>query len=969
MQRKAFLEFAQDDVDLLRDIHLPLSKVQHVLEDDFYGFLLTFPSLKKLLPDADAVSRLKQSHHRYFSQLTEGDYAQEYIDHRVRVGAVHRHIGLDAKWYIGAYRKYLSATAPALWELLECDQEKFLATFDALLKIVFLDMGLALETYFEIDRQSILQHKNFAEQMIAAMPSGVMVLDEQHRVRWINSVMCQICGIESGESALGQLLAPLIPNPQLAQSLAQPLLARKLVLALPAAAGPCHVEFTISETVLEGEALWLLVAHDVTQRTCAEEEWKRFRLGMERSSDAIYVVDRAAMRFIDVNETACEMLGYGYDEMLQLGPHQTCIGVSSDRLAEFYDQIVYSVSKRAVSKTVLQHKDGAHLPVEIRLRALQSDGRHIMIALVKDMTERLQAQAALRASEERFTATFNQAAVGLAHVSTDGRWMRANQKLLKITGYSRDELMQLTLFGITHPHDMESTRELIRRLVAGEIQNYSTEKRYRRRDGHYVWVATSVSLVSDAHCAPCYFIVAIEDISLRKRMEQELRHSAYHDALTNLPNRVLLHDRLAQAIVYAHRAGRYVAVMLIDLDRFKTINDSLGHDVGDQVIVESGKRLGRSTRDGDTVARLGGDEFVVVLSDIGQEEDVACLAQQALLSLAEPIVIAGQALYPSGSIGISLYPKDGTDGASLLQSADMAMYQAKERGGNSYQFYAHEMNARVLERLKIDGRLRHALEHDELVLHYQPQVDIASGRIVGVEALVRWQPHDGPLVYPDDFIAVAEETGLIVPIGEWVLRSACIQSQVWKRAGLPPIQVAVNLSARQFGKQDIVKLVSQILDETGCNADSLELEITESVVMANAEAAVETLCSLSAMGVRLSIDDFGTGYSSLSYLQRFPIDTLKIDRSFIGNIVSADEESPIAQAVILLAHSMKLCVIAEGVETEAQLEFLRKHGCDRMQGYYFSRPVPAVEIANLIRTASSAPPVRRVACRPISAPA
>ncbi|WP_168798489.1 EAL domain-containing protein [Herbaspirillum sp. ST 5-3] len=948
-ERKAFLEFGQHDSDQLRTLHLPMVQAQDALAENFYSFLLKFPPLKELLPDIEAMSRLRQAHNRYFSQLTEGEYGQEYIQNRVRVGIVHNNIGLDAKWYIGAYRKYLAAMAPILWELLDCDPVKFFASFDALLKIVFLDMGLAIETYFEINHQVTSQHKKFAEQMIAALPSGVMVVDTQHRVRTINRVMRAICGLEADSDVVGQPLHALIQSPQLLECITPPLVARKLVLFLPSAAASRHIEFMISETLLDDETLWLLVAQDVTQRVCAEEEWRRFRLGMEHSTDAIYVVDRASMRIVDVNATACEMLGYTRDEMLQLAPHDTRVGASGDKLAEYYDEIVFSATKYAVAKSMLRHKDGSHLPVEVHLRALQSGGRHIVVALIKNMTERLQAEEALRVSEERFIATFNQAAVGLAHASIDGRWARANQKLLQITGYSEEELLKLTVFEITHPDDLETSRTLIRRTLAGELQNYSCQKRYRRKGGNYVWVTVSVSLVFDSDGAPGYFIAAVEDISLRKRMEQELQFSAYHDALTALPNRALLQDRLSQAIADARSAQRHVAVMMIDLDRFKNINDSLGHDVGDQVIVECGRRLNLNTRRGDTVARLGGDEFVVILADVGHEEDIARLAQQTLLSLAEPVVVMGQELYTSGSIGISLYPKDGSDGPALLQNADMAMYQAKERGGNSFQFYAHEMNARVLERLQLDARLRRALEYNEFILHYQPQVDIATGRIVGVEALIRWQPQDGPMVPPNHFIPIAEETGLIVPIGEWVLRTACAQSRAWQRAGLPAIRTAVNLSARQFGRQDIVKLVAQVLLETGCSPAALELEITESVIMKNAEAGVETLSRLSEMGVSLSIDDFGTGYSSLSYLHRFPIHTLKIDRSFIGDIMSPEDEAPIAKAVILLAHSMNLRVIAEGVETEEQLSFLRRHHCDQIQGYYFSRPVPPAQIEDLLQ--------------------
>jgi diguanylate cyclase (GGDEF)-like protein len=447
-------------------------------------------------------------------------------------------------------------------------------------------------------------------------------------------------------------------------------------------------------------------------------------------------------------------------------------------------------------------------------------------------------------------------------------------------------------------------------------------------------------MVRDDDGNPKYYSTVVEDISRRKQIEEELLHLANHDALTSLPNRSLLLDRLGQALLFAGRAKGQVAVMLIDLDRFKNINDSLGHDVGDKIIVEIARRLSACVRAGDTIARLGGDEFVLIRPDVPREDAVAIMAQQILEALARPMSIQGHEFYPTGSIGVSMYPKDGQDGPTLLKNADTAMYRAKDAGRNNFQFYAHEMNSRALDRLKLETGLRRALEREELVLHYQPQMNIASGRVTGAEALLRWEPPGQATVFPGDFIPIAEETGLIVPMGQWVLRRACEQKRQWHDAGLfPDLRIAVNLSARQFKQQDIVKMVSQTLEDTGCRPEWLELEITESVVMESPEAAAETLHKLSAMGVHLSIDDFGTGYSSLNYLKRFPIDALKIDKSFVRDISVDADDAAIAKAVIALAHSLKLLVIAEGVETAEQLDFLRAQDCDVMQGYFLGRPM------------------------------
>jgi diguanylate cyclase (GGDEF)-like protein len=437
----------------------------------------------------------------------------------------------------------------------------------------------------------------------------------------------------------------------------------------------------------------------------------------------------------------------------------------------------------------------------------------------------------------------------------------------------------------------------------------------------------------------------------RKHYQLQIEHQANYDALTGLPNRSLLYDRLKQA-VYAQRMVRAVAVVFLDLDHFKFVNDSLGHTTGDKLLKDMGERLRLVLRDGDTVARLGGDEFVLILNDQTHDDVIFRAMQRINAKLNEPFVIDGKELYVTCSAGISLCPQDGTDVETLLKNADAAMYRAKEHGRNNFQFYTSEMNSMVNERLALENSLRRALERKEFVLHYQSKVDVNTGAIVGAEALLRWNHPERGLMLPDLFVPLAEETGLIVHIGEWVLREACTQNQAWRKEGLPPITVSVNVSARQFRQNILVNSVSRILAETGLDPLSLEMELTESMIMHNADAVVATLRQLTALGVQLSVDDFGTGYSSLSYLKNLPIDTLKIDQSFVRDIVAgAPDHRVLARAIISIGHSLDLKVVAEGVETEAQLEYLRKHGCDEVQGYYFSRPVPPEEFRKLLGAA------------------
>ncbi len=440
------------------------------------------------------------------------------------------------------------------------------------------------------------------------------------------------------------------------------------------------------------------------------------------------------------------------------------------------------------------------------------------------------------------------------------------------------------------------------------------------------------------------------DISERKRAEQEIQRLAHFDTLTGLPNRALLHDRLSETLARASREGSLVGVLFLDLDRFKPINDSMGHAVGDKLLEAVAERLSQCVRSYDTVARLGGDEFVVTLSDVRQGLDATSVARAIIDQISQPFEIDGREIFTSISVGIALYPIDGEDAGTLLRNADMAMYEAKAHGRNTYQFYSEEMNRKAHERLEMETCLRHALRQDELYLCYQPQLDVSRGRVTGVEVLLRWdQPTLGP-ISPAQFIPVAEDTGLIVPIGEWALRTACAQAKAWQDQGVPPFTVAVNLSGIQFNQKDLAEMVSRVLADTGLAPGLLELELTESILMEHLTSTIKTLRALKAMGVRLSIDDFGTGYSSLHYLKNFPLDRIKIAQEFVRDLSTDPGDAAIVETIIAMAGSLDLEVIAEGVETLDQLKFLRARECTSMQGYYFSYPIPGPELTPYLVT-------------------
>ena len=446
-----------------------------------------------------------------------------------------------------------------------------------------------------------------------------------------------------------------------------------------------------------------------------------------------------------------------------------------------------------------------------------------------------------------------------------------------------------------------------------------------------------------------------QEVSERKQAEETVKQMAYYDALTGLPNRRLFNDRLRQALALAHRQKRQLAVLFLDLDRFKVINDTLGHAIGDQLLVAAAKRLKSSCRrEGDTVARQGGDEFIINLSVLNDMKDAVRIAQKITDCFKKPFVIAGQELFVTTSIGISIFPHDGRTGDVLVKHADVAMYRAKEQGRNNFQLYTPEMNTKAFERLSLENSLRRALEREEFTLYYQPKVNIEYGQITCMEALARWQHPTMGLIEPARFIPLAEETGLIVPFGGWVLRTACRQNRIWQRAGYPPMQVAVNLSARQFQSGDLVETVEAALDESGLDPRWLVLEVTESIMMDNTDGSIGTLRKLEQMGIHISIDDFGTGYSSLHYLKKLPIHSLKIDRSFVSDITSNPDDEAIASAVIAMAKGLNLKVVAEGVETVEQLEVLRALDCQYMQGNLFSRPVPPDQLGPILGKASHA---------------
>jgi diguanylate cyclase (GGDEF)-like protein/PAS domain S-box-containing protein len=699
---------------------------------------------------------------------------------------------------------------------------------------------------------------------------------------------------------------------------------------------------------------------EITERKQMEEALSesesRYRALFEGSPDAIFLADPETGIILDANPAACRLLARPYERII--GLHQSEIhpphkkSYSRETFNQHVEETKEQEGSRPIENTILR-PDGSEVPVEILAQLVTIKGKKVLQGVFRDITERKMAEQKLEESIVRFRRLSEAGFEGIV-ISEQGIFVDANTRMAEMLGCAFSDLIGRKISDFVAPESMDSVLD---HIGSGSEERY--ELFAKRKDGSIFPVeAQGKSLPYEGRMLR---MTAIRDITERKEAEERIRYLAYYDSLTGLPNRTFYKELVSRALLLAKRHHWTIAILFIDLDYFKRINDTLGHDIGDQLLrtvgdlvktcIRKSDFITRSEEDvlEDVVARLGGDEFIVLLNEIAHSQDASRVARRILKELARPFTLAGHEVFVTASIGIALYPLDGNDAENLLKNADVAMYHAKNQGRNNYQFYTKSMNATSLQRLDLENDLRKALDRGEFLLYYQPTVDVQTRTIIGAEALVRWKHPNKGMISPGEFIPLAEETGLIVSIGEWVLRTACSQNRAWQNAGNKPFRVAVNLSGRQFDQEGLIEVISNALRDTGFDPQYLELEITESTIMKNPEKAATTLQKLKGMGICLSIDDFGTGYSSLGNLRKFPIDTLKIDRSFVMNITTDSDDAAITTAIIAMAHSLKLGVIAEGVESEDQQSFLRERACDAVQGYLFSRPVPAEEFIKLVR--------------------
>ncbi|HEY8119407.1 MAG TPA: EAL domain-containing protein [Methylophilaceae bacterium] len=785
---------------------------------------------------------------------------------------------------------------------------------------------------------------------------GVAVL-EQGKILYGNEAFWRVGGYQPGDIAIGSEFINLIyPSDRerimdihRRRMLGEPVPSRYEGLGLAKNGDPVHIEIAVAK-YRDGSDRVVVLIININERKRSEaalaDSQREYRELVESVQAIMWRATPEAV-FTFVSHEAEALLGYPLAEWTE-NPN-------------FWQEKIYPEDR----DWVMQYCKGESAKLQSHVfdyRMVAADGRVVwmqdivrvipnaygqpqeLVGVMLDITARKEAEAGLRLSRQVFENT----AEGILITDANFKVLEVNQAYIEITGYSRDEIIgKLPGVMTTGLHNKQYYADIRHTLDTegqwlGEILN-----RRKNGDSYPEWL--SISTVKDAKGIVQNYVAVFTDITLRKQSEERLQFLANHDALTLLPNRALLQERVEQALLRAKRGHSRIAVLFIDLDRFKVINDTLGHQAGDMLLQEAARRLKECLRISDTVARQGGDEFVVLVEDFADIQYLNAVARKIMHVLAQPFILLNQELYVTASIGVSVYPEDGIDLFSLLKNADVAMYRAKEHGRNTFHFYAAGSNVHSVERLALENSMRRALDRKEFVMYYQAKVDLRTQQIVGAEALLRWNHPDLGLIQPAEFIPLAEETGLIISIGAWVLQESCREAYGWQGIAGRPVRVGVNLSARQFRDEGLHETIASALAESGLTADCLELEITESMIMHNAERATAMLEHFRELGAHVLIDDFGTGYSSLGYLKHFTIDALKIDQSFVRDIPQDSDDVAITQAIIAMARSLDIKVVAEGVENMLQLQFLRQQGCDQMQGYLYSKPLPAEEFTQLLK--------------------
>ena len=770
--------------------------------------------------------------------------------------------------------------------------------------------------------------------VINAISDAVIYLDDRRRIVTVNDRVTQLFGYRPDElvgHAMGMLSADIVDDQCGCDGSMREWIYRRQD-------GTSFIGETIGNRVcdVDGHVVgYIALIRDVTAREHHQDELNRLKSTLDRTLDCIFMFEPTTLKFFYSNEGAIKQVGYTQSELLKMSAVDIMPQLDEAAFRRLVMPLTDGAKDSLTFETVFGTKDGRDIPVEILLQYIApSNETPRFMAIVRDTAERRQAEERMH----KLSMALEQTADSICITDRDSVIEYVNPAFSDITGYDKQEVIGQKISILrSGRHERAFYRQLWDTISNGEVfQDIIVN---RKKDGTLYYDEKTITPLKNEYGDIVHFVSAGRDITERVETQKRLQYLAHHDVLTGLPNRALLMERIDHALTLMEGKENKLAVIFLDLDRFKIINDTLGHGAGDRLLQLLADRFRRCVFTGTTVARLSGDEFAMLMENVSNIESVVSVARNLMGELAKPFVIEDRDFFVTASIGISVAPGDGGDAQAMLKHAETAMYRAKDFGRNTYQFYSADMSSRAFERLSLETSLRYALEREQFVLHYQPQVDICTGKVVGVEALLRWQHPDLGVVSPADFIPILEETGLIMPVGKWVLHTACKDAMGFGNGAGDDVRISVNLSARQFSDPMLIDSIQRSLRETGLPPDRLEIEITESVIMQDDRLASRAFNAIREMQVHLAIDDFGTGYSSLAYLKRFPINTLKIDRTFVRDIISDPDDAAIVRAIVAMTESLKLRTIAEGVETQAQLEFLRNTGCDIVQGYFYSPPI------------------------------
>lgn len=994
LRRLDFLEFGPDDQALLRALHPALEGRKEEFASAFYAHLMRYPPLQRVLQQVD-LAQLKQVQGEYFSSLTRGEYDVDYLRARQHVGVTHQRIGLSPVWYLGAYRKYLSGLLSVLVQLSGETPTTLVRTFDALLKIIFFDIGLALDAYFEADKRKLQEAREAAEQVSAIFSATSLAVGRPFLSSLVTELAASL-GVSYAmvaqldvEKATAETIA-LIHDDVLMDNVCYPLAGtpceavwRKGLCVYPSrvqdlfpqdalliemglhcyAGIPLHdlsgqpigILAVFGERELENpeRAGRMLEVFSLRAETEIERMHAQARL---KASEARFrsAFDQAALGIVHMdcdgaisraNERACAILGRreaqlvgATDPVLAAEPPFSMVGeLCRDpfRVLRLLRQVL--------------RPDDSRVWVDFTLSTVREDDGSVAYvqAIMEDVTARKELERALYL----YGQALESSSCGVLVMDAEKRGcpvIFANPAFYAMTGNGPDEVLGKEGASLLGGYGEQPDAEVLRQALQHGDKAHVV-LRSQHKDGSLFWTDILLSPIRDDAGRTTHYISIQSDVTQDRHYQEQLAFHATHDALTGLPNRSLFHDRLRQAILQAQREGSCCAVLLMDLDAFRLLNDSYGHAVGDELLLKVAARLAAQVRADDTVARYGGDEFAILLKERGDVEQVgqACRALQQVVSM--PHALAGYEMEPSMSMGVALFPLDAMEAGALCRYADMALSRAKELGSGSLQFFSEDLNSRVSERAALEVALRSAIPSGALQVRYQPIVDAELGCVVGVEALSRWSHPELGEVKPERFIPIAEDCGLIAQLGRFVLRQACRDLRQWRACSEADVYVAVNVSVRQFRDPGLVRDVSDALAEFSIPPARLVLEVTESVLVHEEKGALQTIERLKALGVSLAMDDFGTGYSSLSYLKHLPFDVVKIDKGFVSDVARSDSDTVLTRTIVAMAQSLGIAALAEGVETREQLECLRGQGYRLFQGFLFSCARPAEEIEALLR--------------------